>query len=1384
MSVSVQQVSHQQDSSSDVLTTQSEEVEQEVNVVENENETVVEDTPESEIPFDFENQVMENQEEESTNESTELESPQEDMPTNESQSGPITEEGPPTPDIQEVEETPEALPVPEPPINTENSSALINSVGGLPATSFVMGMRQVGQLSSSVQEAEQQTMMSNLPEIEQPTGLPVLGSSEIPEYTPVSGDIPELEARTGGPENEVSIEHESDLAPIPQQTAPNIEEPQDSEEEESSWWDSMTNFLSRQFNSIRTTDPGVNTSAGERPNVDTSGEADPIQNNENQASSNESVLLEQRRADLNSTEYRGEQEIYPDMEREMLSPDITPTALQEREPRDINELTLTAEVQDAINAEAQSQMDAEVNAEVERNNAEYERYQEESVAEQESANEHIALETENTRAEQETAQNEAQDEVTSQRANWEEENEQVRTEYSSSSEEERQNVDGQIETEIQTTDEQVETQYAEAETEAQRQRTEAEAEAEAERAEAERERENQSRWERLKGAVADFFDALRSAINFIFDQLREAVRFVIEQAKRAVNALIDLARDAIIGLIQAFGEILKGLVSIALAAFPEIRDRVLGLIDAAVNLAVEVVNQLAQALKEIANAILDALGSVLDFILSAYQAIYNAIIDVLEFITVGLMQIIEFLGNLVVGAWHAPGEFFGALATEAIGGNPADPLPNFEVPNGQERQWAEAMGISEAVSNESDVETNEMEIPAEPVSENIMNLLRQPELSNDSVEVEPDPAVELDEALLSQLSDLDEGDTFEIGGAGENAITTEDFQTSIAEEMGISLDDFSEGLGTEEESVLPADNSESEVELSEGAGEVPDPDWRNMDNEEKLDHYLGQMLQETNEAAQQEPAPSQEQLEVNTELSEEALVTKTGRLDVGDRLAFMGQQMLNGIQLLWNNYKAWIIGGLVAALLAAGIIAFFTGGAGLVAVVQVIGQALILIFGAYAVGRAMGSVWDYINSAWDGDSQKAGRNLATAFAIIIVEFFLDKILLGMGKVFKRILTASRNAIRSTRIGRRALVGVAQTRRVINRGVRAVRRTVRRGVARVRNNKFVVSLGNRIGGGVRRFSRLRDDILNRFRFKRIWVEKHGRYVEIWGRFNPDFLLGRDEVVHADNRFSPSNRAQWRRNDVTGDYEVLRPGTGTGRQRWEPARLMQGDEAIDLPSRLVRDADGNVVRTVHSRADDAADITSRLRTETRGRSRARREARTTAQRPDVQDALSTPRSQRTASQQQLLDDYHVGRNRVSVHSENIGEIGAQSAMRNRFPDHELRFGEVGGPGTFDQVYVKPGPPREYVLVEAKGGSADLGSARVDTPAGPQRAQQGSREYRDHIIRRMTRSSDPEIARMGRELSQAQRRRLNIQYYRAQTPIDNNGNVLDTIITQFES
>ncbi|MFT5645368.1 MAG: hypothetical protein ACI976_000038 [Aureispira sp.] len=1024
---------------------------------------------------------------------------------------------------------------------TENTKIYSDALVSQSPIAFAKAVKKSDQNILKAQESEQNKLTESLPEIEQPTGIPLKSKAAAEKE----------KQQTAQEENNLKGEKETlpDTDPKGKKEGEKVEEknvqpPSTLIEKLKAFFgfgrfgsdDDKKSKIRSGIKSLPTSE-SVDTNPGASPKVDLTGQADPTKNEDNTKAADTTVDKDQSKNLEESKVYRGEDDIYPEMEVEMLSPTTELSSIEMNTALEKEVPKVSSEVAQSFDTSAKAYMDQELAQGKAKQDQAFSKMETDHAQEHILNEQKIEQETNRVKKEQETSQQQAKGDVNKQRTDWKKENEGVKSEFSNKSAEKRKKVDKDIDTKTKDTDKKVDQEYSKAKKEGDKKVTAANKEAKTKKAKAKKESKKKSWWDRAVDAVSNFFDKLKEALNTLFDGLRKLVKVLIEAAKKLVNTLIDLARDAIVGLIKAFGKALKAFVNVALAAFPKLRDKFNAAIDKAVNKAVDVVNKLAEGLKKAVNALLDALGAVLDAILAAYQALYNLFLDILKFLTVGLLKVLEFLWNLVEGAWYAPGAFFGALAKEAIGGDPSKPLANFEVPQGQEDNWSKAMGLQPGQTSVAEGKEVSKQIP-----EQLQAILSKKDLSEDDIILEPNPAVELSPELLAQLSSLQNGEIKELGGAGAGAITTEEFQASAIDASGYDINSITDTSSEQaNESVNTEQNIPSTTEDTGGSG----PDWKSMSDDQKLNHYLGEMLKPNQEAGAEEPAPTTEKAQPVVDNSPEVLITKTGRLGVGERLAFMGQQMMTGLGIFWDKYKVWIISALVAALIAAGVVAFFTGGAGLALAVDIIVKAMIIIFGAIAVYKAMGHIWDYVKFAWAGDTKKAGESLATALAVIVVEFFIDKILLGMAKVFKRIKKAAKAVIKSTKAGRKVLAGATKVRRF-------AQTTIRKGVSKVKGSKLVVNMKKVVGKGAKKFDDLRNKILAKFGFDKMWFKSVSKYIELWASFNPKFrLLRTEKEVVADNRNSPLTTPQWKRMP-DGSYKVKSPDQG-----WRNAEIIGKD-----------------------------------------------------------------------------------------------------------------------------------------------------------------------------------------------------------------------------------
>ncbi|MGO4709136.1 hypothetical protein AB4Y90_08465 [Chryseobacterium sp. 2TAF14] len=1102
-----------------------------------------------------------------------------------------------------------------------------------------------------------------------------------------------------------------------------------------------------QLRGIQLNTSAIPTTMQQSANLDLSGEADTehLSIEQNDAAQDMGIKKNQAAKDIHKN--YGENDIIKKPNDEILKPSrkITSKAVK-KQPLDA--LNLEGMDEAGINAQFEPIIQSKIGAETEKyQTAELEHNQ--KVLEHEKSSENQINEEKNKSQEKQIKSvKDAQADVNQSRVDWQNELNKTETDFANKSSNQAKATLGNIKTEKSRGETKAQGHINKANDDARKKKEDADKEAKLKKAEEEKKSGGFFGW--LADKATAFINALKDALNFIFTKLREAVKFIFEAAKKLVLEVLEAARKAIVGFIKGFASLLKGFLDFALAAFPAIRDRLKAKIDKFVAVAEKYVNATFEVFKKAVVAIIDFLVEAVDTLIGALQDLYNLILDVVNFIVAGIIKILEFIFNLNVAAAMSVLEFFGALAEEALGGNPAKPLQDVEVPAGQEKAWASAMGLEAE---------NKVSQEGKASVENAIPVLTKSKLDDDDVILEPYPAVSVDKDFIKSLPDLKDGEKLELGGAGANSVTTKQFQESAAFDAGFSIHEKEQ-------------NPEQMSNVAETAGQTQKdsgPDWRHMSDEEKLKEYNDQMLEQSAKEGDAEPTSQKTTHEATEDNSPEALITKTGRLNAGRRLQFMGEQMLTGIKVFWNKYKAWIIAGFVAALVAIAAILIFSGGTALGAVVSALGEALTLIFGAIAVYRAMGMLWEYVKKAWAGDRDGAAKALATAFAIVVVEFFIDKILMGMGKVYKRML----KAFKANKLGRAARTTIA----FVKRTQRRTRDLLKKGMTRLRGTKMVLYLEKITVKGANKLDDLRNKILTKFGFKKIWLEKHGRFIELWGEFNSRVLLMREDAdgnktVQVDADGNPMFR------DLdNADYEIL------GRDKQVGAEMQDGvvvsnsfeERFSKMSSEKQRETLEKLssndfdVRRAEGFKGSRPEVTIPSKFKTKDLDEVT-EIKPFSQ-PDIDNInnLTTKRKTEIGNPSELRG-----------YSEQIGEAAADAHANA----HGLQSVYTGsGAYTLDKVYQKGDT---FYVFEAKGGGSTLGGKKTDiindTTGDLHIAEQGSREYLEKTIQDMAKSSDELKRRTARQLTEALEDG-NIKYMVVQQRFTKTDDVGEFTIKEFD-
>jgi hypothetical protein len=617
------------------------------------------------------------------------------------------------------------------PIDTTSSEGLLQSLRHVPASRLGESVQKAGAALPQIQAQEKTELQASYPVIERPTGLPRRAAKHKAATTHLSTpSVPEPEQPGGREGQPPNVKAPEPAGPVPgSMVSTHVVE--SATEDESSWWDRLVNRLQNFFGSLPITDSDVDTSAGERPQVDTTGEADPTLNTKSQQAATEKVGNAQSQADAATTANFGENDIYPSVPGGKMRPRYKPGPASAARIAGVPGMpSLPPEAQGAFDQKAAPWLDGKVGEQVDRYQQEQDNYRQKSEETREEGIRQIAEATESARQEQEGLRGQARGEVAAKREAWQGENQLIRKEYADKSEAKRKETDEQIQTKVRESEQRADNEMTKAEAQAVQEKRKAEEKA----AEEKRKEESKPRswWDKVKGAISAVFEAIKKVVTAIFDALRWAVRKIIQGVKALVRGIIELARLAVVGLIKAYGFVLKGLVSIALIAFPKAAAKARAAIDAAVDKSVDAVNSAAEWLKSKTDAILDWVGNVLDKALGFLQTVVTMGLEVMRLLATGqFKELWEKLKNLGKSAWEGLKLVEGYMWEGLIGFDITKPLGP-QLAGGGEEGTPAPEGSTGAPEN--------------------LDFFLQERIHPDQFLVQPMTELEVDEELLSHLT--------------------------------------------------------------------------------------------------------------------------------------------------------------------------------------------------------------------------------------------------------------------------------------------------------------------------------------------------------------------------------------------------------------------------------------------------------------------------------------------------------------------------------------------------------------------------------------------------------------------------------------------------------
>jgi Putative RNase-like toxin, toxin_1/Family of unknown function (DUF6861) len=562
------------------------------------------------------------------------------------------------------------------PVDVSSGAAMLASLSAVPASMLGAALASATGALPALQTREKQAAQDSIPNIDTPTGLPAAAARQTAPPTVLPpGQAKGAPAAASG---KTAPPTPTPPAPGPlpgSQVSVSAAEPAAAENGGGSWWSWLVDRLRNFFGSLPTSDPNLSTSAGPRQRLSLDGDADPAQNERERLAGAQSVQAGRAHADGATSAPFRENAIAPTVQRGKLRPGYRPSPARAPARARVPEpAELPADERKKFDEQTAPWVAAQVTEQESGYRHEQAIYERAANKAHEDGARQLAEANERTRAEQVAMREAAKADVSGERQRWRDENRKIEAEFGDKAGAKRRDIDREIAQKVEATHREADATLDDAEKKAEAEKAKSEAEAAAKK----REEEDKSRswWDRVKGAVSDAFNAIRSAVTAIFDKLRQVVRGIIDAAKKAVHALIEAARSAIVGLIHAFGEFVKGLVTIALAAFPEAAAKARAWIDGRVKATTDAVNRAANALERVADAILDGIAKAIDAALDILQSALTKAIDVLEKLALLPLQAMEALAKLV--EWLAKNVKFiqAALRLETDGGAVIEGLKN------------------------------------------------------------------------------------------------------------------------------------------------------------------------------------------------------------------------------------------------------------------------------------------------------------------------------------------------------------------------------------------------------------------------------------------------------------------------------------------------------------------------------------------------------------------------------------------------------------------------------------------------------------------------------------------------------------------------------------
>jgi hypothetical protein len=560
-------------------------------------------------------------------------------------------------------------------ITAQDPGGILGQLANAPPSAAAAAYTQAEQASAPVLQKQAAELQGSLPQIPAPTGLPPKGADRARKRRIAGGKTTtaKIEGEQSGRKGE-KYTTEVPAAPAPPTQQDTYLRGSDQPYSATANAE-MAASASQALDSVQLDTAAISVSAGERPSVDTTGDADPKQMEQFKSSSDSVVNTAKRNAALETQQDFGEFDVFPEPCDEVLASEHQLTAQTVAGAKGSGAVPLTADVAGSLD----QTLGPVYSKRVGEKHAEYNdgktKYDKDIGKARSDADREIGRLEEETAQKQSNAQKQVQADVASYRQEWRTAQDKIAKDYQSKAGKATKDQKQKITREKAKAEKKAAQHLRDAERKAAAEKLKAKRKARAEKSKRKKKSGGFRGWARRTASA--FVDGLKKAVNFIYDGVRKVVKGIFELAKKLVLGVIEAARRLIVGLIRGFGMILKGIVSIALIAFPDKAKEFNKKIDEAVNASVGVVNTAAGYLKKGVAAVIDFLANTVDKVLGLIQSLYNGLLTVIGMFVRGeIKELMERIQALVNAARQMPSHLEGSVWKQLLGVDISKPMSN------------------------------------------------------------------------------------------------------------------------------------------------------------------------------------------------------------------------------------------------------------------------------------------------------------------------------------------------------------------------------------------------------------------------------------------------------------------------------------------------------------------------------------------------------------------------------------------------------------------------------------------------------------------------------------------------------------------------------------